>query len=104
MAGAACHLGRDDRCARSRERLIDRLAGAGVVDDRPAHALDGLLRSVNRLAVLAAAGNLPERRLFAVAGPVGLAADGVPGGLMLPVEVPPPEHEPVLGPDDLRAN
>ncbi len=102
VAHPAGRLGGDQRGARAAERLVDRLAGAAVVLDRPAHALDRLLRAVHRLGVLRPAGDLPQGGLLAVAGPVALAAHGIPAGFVLPVVVTPPEHQPVLGPDDLR--
>ena len=54
--------------------MKDRLAGAGVVEDRPAHALDRLLRPVDSVGVLVAPGDLPERRLLAIARGGGLEA------------------------------
>ena len=99
-------LGGDDRGPRSGERLVDRLAGRAVVQHRPAHALDRLLRAVDRRGVLVAARDRPERGLLAVAVPVALAllAHRVPAGLVLPVVVAAAEHQPLLGPDDLRAD
>jgi hypothetical protein len=38
VADAAGHFGRDQARARAEERVIDRLAGPAVVDDRAAHA------------------------------------------------------------------
>src|SRR5690348_3771717 len=46
VADAAGHLSRDYGCAATTERLIDRLPGRGIILDRPAHALDRLLRAV----------------------------------------------------------
>src|SRR5690242_5358535 len=57
VAGPAGHLGGDDGGAGPREGLIHRLAGAAVVLDRPAHALDGLLGAVDGLGILVPAGN-----------------------------------------------
>jgi hypothetical protein len=53
------------------------------------------------VAAILAGGNAPERRLRAVAGPVGGASDRVPARLVLPVIVPAGEREAVLAPDDL---
>src|SRR3984893_968679 len=72
VADAAAHFGRDQARARAEKWVIDRLAGAAVVDDRAAHALDRLLGGVPPalLALLVAeriaVGNLPDRRLRAV--------------------------------------
>jgi hypothetical protein len=46
VARASSHLGGDDRCSGPAERFVDRLAGRGVVLDRPLHAFDWLLRRV----------------------------------------------------------
>src|SRR6266550_3147399 len=73
VADATGHLGRDHARARAEKRVIDRLAGPAVVDDRAAHALDRLLGAVSPalLALPAAirihAGDFPERGLRAVA-------------------------------------
>src|SRR5438105_994332 len=48
-ADAAGHFRRDQGCARAEKRVIDQLAGPAVVDDRTAHALDRLLRSMPQL-------------------------------------------------------
>src|ERR1700724_4148923 len=75
-AGAAGHFGRDQARARTEKRVIDRLAGPAVVDDRAAHALDWLLGAVppTLLALWVAeriiVGDLPDGRLPAVALPV----------------------------------
>src|ERR1700756_5048286 len=108
-ADAARHFGRDHACAGAEKRVIDQLAGAAVVDDRTAHALDRLLRAVPPalLAVSIAewviVGDLPDRRLRAVALPVaGLAlAHGVPAGFVLPVKIAAAQGEVLLDPDDL---
>src|SRR5690606_33581982 len=52
VAAAAGHLGRNDRRAATRERLIDRLPWAAVVLDGAAHGFDGLLRRVPGLGSL----------------------------------------------------
>ena len=76
VAGAAGHFGRDQARARTEKRVIDGLAGPAVVDDRAAHAFDRLLGAVPpALLALPVAerivvGDLPDRRLCAVALPV----------------------------------
>src|SRR6267143_7059367 len=110
-ADAAGHFGRDQAGARAEKRVIDCLAGPAVVDDRAAHALDRLLGAVPpallalRVAERVVVGDLPDRRLRAVARPVtGLAlAHGVPAGFVLPVIIAAAQGEVLLGPDDLSA-
>jgi len=68
VANAPRGLGRDQRGAISHEGLINRLTGAGVVQDWPAHALHGFLRAVHRVGVLIAVGD-PERVLSCIAQP-----------------------------------
>src|SRR4029077_4537481 len=65
-------------------------------------ALDRLLRAVNGFGVLTATRNGPQRRLLAIAGPVALASHRVPARLMLPMVIAAADHQPLLGPDDLR--
>src|SRR5580693_6958447 len=87
-ADAAGHFRRDQGCARAEKRVIDQLAGPAVVDDRTAHALDRLLRSMPpallalRIAKGIVIGDLPDGGLRAatlpVAGPA--LAHGVPAG------------------------
>src|SRR5205823_5423618 len=109
-ADPAGHLGGDHAGARAEKRVIDRLAGPAVVDDRAAHAFDRLLGAVPpaRLPQPAAervvVGDLPNRGLRAVALPMaGLAlAHRVPAGLMLPMIIAAAQGEVLLGPDDLR--
>src|SRR5947207_15225934 len=79
-ADPAGHLGSDHASAGAEKRVIDRLAGPAVVDDRAAHAFDRLLSGVPRarLALVVAGrivvGDLPNRGLRAVALPMaGLA-------------------------------
>src|SRR5215467_78641 len=110
-AAAASRFGRDQARARSEKRVIDQLAGAAVVDDRAAHRLDRLLRAMPptlpapRAAKRIVVGELPDRCLRAVAGPVaGLAlAHGVPAAFMLPVIIAAAQREMLLRPDDLSA-
>ena len=61
---------------------------------------------MDRVGVLVAAGDLPERGLLAVAGPVRLAGllHSSNSRFMLPMIVAAAEHQPLLGPDDLRAH
>src|SRR4051794_7084759 len=110
-AEAAGHFGRDQARARAEKRVIDRLAGPAVVDDRAAHAFDRLLGAVPP-AVLAlpiaervVVADAPDRRLRAVALPVArpAVAHGVPAGLVLPVIIAAAQREMLLGPDDLSA-
>src|SRR6266436_1391536 len=87
-ADAAGHLGGDQTGARAEKRVVDCLAGPAVVDDRAAHAFDRLLGAVPpallalRVAERIVVGDLPDRRLGAVALSVaGLAlAHRVPTG------------------------
>src|SRR5580693_9301764 len=78
VADATCHFGRDQARARAEKRVIDRLAGPAVVDDRAAHAFDRLLRAVPpallalRVAERVVVGDLPDRRLGAVCQWLGL--------------------------------
>ena len=101
----ACHLSSNDRSAGTAKRLIDRIAGCGIVLNRPLHALNGLLRRMSGFGFMRLV-YLPESRLLAVAGPMpGLAlADGIPAGLVLEVIVAPADGELLLGPDDLGAD
>src|SRR4051794_12519369 len=111
VADPAGHLGRDQRRARAEKRVIDRLAGPAVVGDRAAHALDRLLGAVPPalfafpVAKRIVVGDLPDRRLLAVAlPPAWLAlAHGVPAGLVFPVVIAAAQREVLLGPDDLSA-
>jgi hypothetical protein len=85
---AAGHLGRDYRRARAAEWFVDRLPRCGIILDRPPHALDRLLRRVAGLR-LPRLVDLPQRRLFPVAGPMpgAAVAHGVKAWLMLSVVV-----------------
>ena len=110
-ADAAGHFGRDQAGARAEKRIIDRLAGPAVVDDRAAHAFDRLLGAVPPalLALWAAervvVGDLPDCRLRAVTRPVaGLSlAHRVPAGFVLPVIIAAAQGEVLLAPDKLGA-
>src|ERR1700730_16418735 len=111
VADAAGHFGRDQTRAGAQKRVVDRLAGPAVVDDRAAHALDRLLSAVPpallalRVAERVVVGDLPDRRLRAVALPVAgpALAHGVPTGFVLPVVIATAQREVLLGPDDLSA-
>src|SRR3984893_10367321 len=111
VADAAGHFGRHQTCAGPQKRVVDRLAGTAVVVDWAAHALDRFLGAVppGLFALLVAegvvVGDLPDRRLRAVALPVaGVAlAHGVPAGFVLPVIIAAAQCEVLLGPDDLSA-
>ena len=50
--------------------------------------------------------DLPQRGLFAITRPVAFAlgAHGIPARLMLPVIITAAQDQPVLGPDNLRAD
>src|SRR5215471_12380188 len=111
VAAAAGHFGGNQARARAEKRVIDQLAGPAVVDDRAAHRFDRLLRAMPptflapRAAERIVVGELPDRRLRAVAGPVaGLAlAHGVPAAFVLPVIIAAAQREMLLRPDDLSA-
>src|SRR5947209_15719711 len=110
-ARTAGHLGGDHARPRAEKRVIDRLARPAVVGDRTAHALHGFLCSVPPallalwVAKRVVVGDLPHRRLGAVALPVaGLAvARRVPTGFMLPMVIAAAQGEVLLGPDNLSA-
>src|SRR5207245_6440451 len=79
-ARTAGHLGGDHARPRAEKRVIDRLARSAVVGDRTAHAFHRFLGTVPpallvlRVAERIVIGDLPDRRLPAVALPVaGLA-------------------------------
>ena len=100
---ASGHFGCDDGGAGADKRVVDGLAGAGVVLDRALHALDGLLRAVAgfRLARLI---DLPECRLRAITVPVCmLPSNGIPTWFVLCMVVTAPDNELLLGPDDQAA-
>src|SRR5438128_12556903 len=108
-AHTAGHLGGDHARPRAEKRVINRLARPAIVGDRTAHALHGFLCSVPpallvlRVAPRVVVGDLPHRRLPAVALPVaGLAvAHRVPTGFMLPMVIAAAQGEVLLDPDDL---
>src|SRR5580704_12178235 len=104
VAHAAGYLSRDYRRARAAERLVDGLPGRRIILDRPAHALDRLLRAVAgfRFQIFV---DLPQRRLTMVADPRRGAtlAHHVPARLVLAVVMAAADREVVFGPNDLRA-
>jgi len=110
-AHTADHLGGDHARPRAEKRVIDRLARSAVVGDRTAHAFHRFLGTVPpallvlRVAKRIVIGDLPDRRLPAVALPVaGLAlTHRVPTGFMLPMVIAAAQGEVLLGPDDLSA-
>jgi hypothetical protein len=105
-AGPAGSLRRDDSCPGSQERVVDCLARICVIDDRPRHAFDGLLRAVLGLGFLGLGANLPQGSLRAIPVPMpGLAfPDRIPARFVLPVIVAAADSEFWLGPDDLAAD
>src|SRR4029077_1515384 len=111
VADAAGHFGGDQTRARPEKRVVDRLAGPAVVDDRAAHAFDRLLSAVPpallalRVAERIVVGELPDRSLGAVTAPMAALAlaHGVPAGFVLPMIVATAQGEVLLGPDDLSA-
>jgi len=111
IANAAGHFGRYQSRARAEKRVVDHLAGPAVVDDRAPHAFDRLLRAVApgvlvlRVTKRVVTGNLPDRRLPAVARPVAAFASAhrVPAGLVLPVVIAAAQYEMLFKPTDLRA-
>ena len=76
-----------------------------VVDDRAAHALNGLLSAMAGFGLLGFV-DLPEGRLASVPGPVtlGLFFDRIPARLVLPMIVAAPDGKVVLSPYDLAPN
>src|SRR5205807_7009981 len=92
-ADAGGHFGRDQARAGAEKRVIDRLAGPAVVDDRAAHAFDRLLSAVPpALLALSVAervvvGELPDRSLGSVTAPMAALALAhcVPTGFVIPM-------------------
>src|SRR5438270_966545 len=90
-ADPAAHLGGDQGRSRAEKWIIDRLAGPAVIGDRPAHALDRLLRAVPGaffalpIAKRIVVGDLPHGGLFPATLPsAGFAvAHRVPAGFVL---------------------
>src|ERR1700720_4352996 len=105
-ASRRCRSGtrRAANAARAAERLVDGLPGRRIILDRPAHALDRLLRAVAgfRFQIFV---DLPQRRLRMVADPRRGAtlAHHVPARLVLAVVMAAADREVVFGPNDLRA-
>src|SRR5262249_31792920 len=104
--------GGNQRRSTSEEGVIHDVSAFCVVHDRSAHAFDGLLRTMLGIGVFdlsaarVAVGDLPKGGLFAIAGPVACLTllDRVPAGFVLPVVVAARDYQPLLGPDDLRAD
>src|ERR1035437_8662626 len=104
-------LGCDQGAATSQERVVASLPRTRVVENRPAHDLDGLLGAVAGSFVFRCAlpakwvqvRYLPDRRLRAIAAPAtGLAFPHcIPAGLMPPVVRAARDGEVLLHPDDL---
>src|SRR5262252_8631881 len=85
IADAAGHFGRYQSRARAEKRVVHRLAGPAVIDDRAAHAFYRLLRAVARPVAAFA------------------SAHRVPGSLMLPVVIAAAQYKMLFEPNDLRA-
>src|SRR5674476_93229 len=77
-ADSAGRLRRDQRRAATKKWVINCLAWVAVVLNWPPHAFDGLLGAVGGFSVLATAGYIPKRCLFAVAGPMAFRAHRIP--------------------------
>src|ERR1035437_984536 len=104
-------LGGDQGAATSQERVVASLPRARVVENRPAHEFDGLLRAVagsfgfrcalppKRIQIR----YLPDSRLRAIAAPVTSLASShrIPARLMPPVVRAARDGEVLLHPDDL---
>ena len=114
VAGAPKFLGGDDRRAAATERVEQRLAGDGVIDDRDLEQPDRFLCAVTGHRVVGGTGaahrievrHLPDGGLRAIALPVGrrVLADGVPRGFMRPMNVAATDGEMLFSPDDLTAD
>src|SRR5262249_40424708 len=97
------HLGRNDRRSRSAEWVIDRLARRRVIFNRPAHALQGLLRAVP-VAIVITCVDVPKRGLLPVPAPMRGASHRIPAGFMLPVIMAAAQGKAVLGPNNLGSH
>src|SRR5262249_26870484 len=97
-------LRRDQRGPAADEGVVHGLARPAIVQHRPPHAFNRLLRAVRGLGVLRAARDGPKGRLLAIAGPVALLADPIPTGFVLPLIITPTDYQALLGPDDLGAD
>src|SRR5579885_828751 len=102
-ANAANRVGSNQGRARSGEGFVDPITFGAVVHDRPAHALDGLLRPVFGGLVVFAGGDGPQSGLIARALPVagGSLSHRVEARFVLPVIVTATEHQAWLRPYDL---
>src|SRR4051812_24494148 len=110
-ADATGHFSCDQARPRAEKRVIDRLTGPAVVEDRTTHAFDRLLGAMPP-ALLAppvaeriVVGNLPDCRLRAVTLPVArlTLAHSVPAGFVLPMIITAAQRKVLLDPDDLSA-
>src|SRR4029077_12741461 len=97
------HFGGDDGGAGADERVVDGLAWAAVVLNRPAHALDGFLSRMTGLRFYRLV-DLPQRRLSPVALPMSGVTHGIPARLVLDVIVAAANRKVRFGPDDLHPN
>src|SRR5665647_2473415 len=102
VAGSAELLGGDDRRARAAERLVDEVAGRGVVADRAADGLHRFHRWMNRAgAVVDLALDLPDGARVGGGPTLGAVAlhPAVDEGLVVPEVVGVGEHGAALLPD-----
>src|SRR4051812_3515069 len=97
-ANAVCRLRGYQRGSATEEGFIDELARVAVIEDRPAHAFDGLLRRMLCIGILSAGRDGPQRGLPAVAAPVAFLPNGVPARLMLPMVIALTHHQTFLSP------
>src|SRR5205823_1952846 len=105
-------LGGNQRRTGSQEWVVDHGAALGMVQERPAHQFDRLLRAVARLLFVLVSPmgievfDFPYGTLGPVAAPVRLLAlaNRVPARFVPPMIIISPEDEVLLRPDDLGAN
>src|SRR5437763_4033049 len=90
--------------AATQKWLVDGLPRTTVIEHGPAHTLNRLLGRMRGLSVLSPRGDIPQRRLLAIAGPVALFANGVPAGFMLPMIVALTHNQSLLGPDNFGSD
>ena len=71
------------------------MSGAGIVQDWPTHALDGLLGPVYGFSILILVYDLPKRRLLAITGPMAHAGSchGIEAWRMLPMIIAAALHD-----------
>ena len=96
----------DQRGAGSHERLVDRLSGAGIVQDQTVYAFDRLLGAVHRFRILVLVGDLLQRGPLAIPGANGpcRASSAHTSRARAAGVIAPAEDQPVFRPDDLRAD